>query len=86
MSKIDFLPILEEVKAHCVGGGSLSCRACEYKSMFGSWYCLGEFTPSYILHTRAFGTQGDHSLLYFAYASVQDLFIGGGVIYLAKKL
>jgi len=30
--------------------------------------------------------QGDHSLLYFAYTCVRDLFIGGGVIYLAKKI
>jgi hypothetical protein len=32
------------------------------------------------LHSR-----GDHSLLYFAYTCVWDLF-NGGVIYLAKKL
>jgi hypothetical protein len=31
---------------------------------------LGEFTPSYILHTHC----------------VRDLFIGGGVIYLAKEI
>jgi hypothetical protein len=30
-------------------------------------------------------TRGDHSLLYFAYMCVRDLFIGG-VIYLAKKI
>ena len=29
--------------------------------------------------------RGDHSLLYFAYTCVRDLFIGG-VIYLAKKI
>jgi hypothetical protein len=29
--------------------------------------------------------RGDHSLLYFSYTCVQDLFIGG-VIYLAKKI
>jgi hypothetical protein len=29
--------------------------------------------------------QGDHSLLYFAYTCIWDLFIGG-VIYLAKKI
>jgi hypothetical protein len=28
---------------------------------------------------------GDHSLLYFAYTCVRDLFIGGG-IYLAKNI
>jgi hypothetical protein len=30
--------------------------------------------------------RGVHSLLYFAYMCVRDLFIGGGVIYLAKKI
>jgi hypothetical protein len=30
-------------------------------------------------------SRGDHSLLYFAYTCVHDLFIGG-VIYLAKKI
>jgi hypothetical protein len=29
--------------------------------------------------------RGDHSLLYFAYTCVRDLFIGG-VIYLAEKI
>jgi hypothetical protein len=34
-----------------------------------------------------FGPRGVHSLLYFAYTCVRDLFIGGGeVIYLAKKI
>jgi hypothetical protein len=32
-----------------------------------------------------FHSQGDHSLLYFAYTCVWDLFIEG-VIYLAKKI
>ena len=31
-------------------------------------------------------TRGVHSLLYLAYTCVQDLFIGVGVIYLAKKI
>jgi hypothetical protein len=34
------------------------------------YHVLGEFIPSYILHTRAFGTY----------------LLGGGVIYLAKKI
>jgi hypothetical protein len=48
------------------------------------------FNPIYHLHLLAIMEdigypRGDHSLLYFAYTCVWDLFIGG-VIYLAKNI
>jgi hypothetical protein len=37
-------------------------------------------------HYCLVSSRGVHSLLYFAYTCVWDLFIGGGVIYLAEKI
>jgi len=48
-----------------------------------SW--VVSWDPLHIPHGIPF-SRGDHSLLYFAYTCVRDLFIGGGVIYLAKKI
>jgi hypothetical protein len=39
-----------------------------------------------IQHTFRFSAREVHSLFYFAYTCVRDLFIGRGVVYLAKKI
>ena len=49
--------------------------------LFGNEQKIGCFV---FVTFNAFSARGVHSLLYFAYMCVRDLFIGGG-IYLAKK-
>jgi hypothetical protein len=47
--------------------------------------CPGRFLGIISQNPSVSKSRGDHSLLYFAYTCVRDLFIGG-VIYLAKKI
>jgi hypothetical protein len=69
---------------------SIMCRC--YGHRIGVTFIMCRCHPNVGLNKRCFTREhtrvrarGDHSLLYFAYTCVRDLFIGGG-IYLAKKI